>query len=94
MDYKAIKAELFKMCEAYPDKQVLKLRNPNNCLIPISFLVENEEPYFIVDVAAISCFGKNQPKSPFAFISIRTQFQETIATACSRTLTWTLYATR
>ncbi|ERL86437.1 uncharacterized protein LOC109540816 [Dendroctonus ponderosae] len=59
MDYKAIKAELFKMCEAYPDKQVLKLRNPKNCLIPISFLVENEEPYFIVDVAAISCFGNN-----------------------------------
>ncbi|XP_066253754.1 uncharacterized protein [Euwallacea similis] len=59
MDYKAINKELFNVCEASPEKQVLKIRNGQNVLIPVSFLVENEEPYYIIDVATISCFSVN-----------------------------------
>ncbi|XP_066139137.1 uncharacterized protein [Euwallacea fornicatus] len=58
MDYKAINRELFNVCEASPEKQVLKIRNGQNVLIPISFLIENEEPYYVIDVATISCFSE------------------------------------
>lgn len=58
MDYKTITSELFKICNATPEKQVLKLRNTKNILIPVSFLVENEDPYYNIDVSTISCFGK------------------------------------
>ncbi|KAL1490994.1 hypothetical protein ABEB36_011657 [Hypothenemus hampei] len=59
MDYKAINAELFKLCESCPDKTVLKIRNNQNQLIPISFLIENSEPFYVIDVATIICFSKN-----------------------------------
>lgn len=59
MDYKTVTSELFKVCNATPAKQVLKLRNTKNILIPVSFLVENEDPYYNIDVAPISCFGKS-----------------------------------
>ncbi|CAG9769648.1 unnamed protein product [Ceutorhynchus assimilis] len=58
MDYKLINSELYKICEASPEKQVLKIRNNDNFLIPISFLLENEDPYYNIDVATISCFAK------------------------------------
>lgn len=61
MDYKTVTSELFKICNATPEKHVLKLRNTKNILIPVSFLVENEDPYYNIDVATITCFGKLFP---------------------------------
>ncbi|XP_050313211.1 uncharacterized protein LOC126748196 [Anthonomus grandis grandis] len=63
MDYKLIEAELFKICEATPERHVLKIRNPQNCLIPISFLVEEDDPYFVIDVATISYFAGTTDKN-------------------------------
>ncbi|XP_030767706.1 uncharacterized protein LOC115891398 [Sitophilus oryzae] len=59
MDYPSITTSLFKVCEASPEKTVLKIRNEEGFLVPVSFLIEDPEPFYYIDVATISCFGQS-----------------------------------
>lgn len=56
-DYSTVIETLFHLCGASPEKTVLKIRNSDEMLVPISFLIENPLQTYYVDVANISCFG-------------------------------------
>lgn len=60
-DYNSLKMDLIKMFQITEDK-VIKIRNKEEVLIPISFLIESLDSTFFVDIANISCGGKNETK--------------------------------
>lgn len=58
IDYNTMKSDLRKICGINGEK-VIKIRNEDGVLIPISFLVDSNETTFIIDVANVSYTGKN-----------------------------------
>lgn len=58
IDYNAMKTDLRKICGINGDK-VMKIRNEDGVLIPISFLLDSNDSTFI-DIANVSYTGKNE----------------------------------
>ncbi|CAH0552855.1 unnamed protein product [Brassicogethes aeneus] len=54
LDYQTLKKQLQDICNVNPETKVIKLRNCKGVLIPLSFIVENLEDYYYVDVNNVS----------------------------------------
>lgn len=61
ISYKLLKTDLRRLCGISEDK-VMKIRNEDGVLIPISFLVESSNKTFLIDIANISYVSKNESK--------------------------------
>lgn len=59
IDCTSMKSDLGKICGLSADK-VIKIRNTDEALIPISFLVDSSDTTFFIDIANISYDGKNE----------------------------------
>ncbi|KAF7268211.1 hypothetical protein GWI33_018670 [Rhynchophorus ferrugineus] len=58
-DYSTVTEALFEVCGVSPEKTVLKIRNSDEMLVPVSFLIENPMQIYYIDVANISCKNTN-----------------------------------
>lgn len=61
LDYNTLKADLIKMCDVNEDK-VIKIRNKDEVLVPISFLIDSTDTMFIIDIANVSYGGRSETK--------------------------------
>lgn len=61
INYNLLKADLRKLCGLNDDK-VMKIRNEDGVLIPISFLVDSNDTTFLIDVANVNYTGKTEAK--------------------------------
>lgn len=62
IDYNTMKTNLRSICGIEGEK-VIKIRNEDGILIPISFFVDSSDSTFIIDVANVSYTDKNQTNS-------------------------------
>ncbi|XP_044258882.1 uncharacterized protein LOC123007571 [Tribolium madens] len=61
LEYNALKKEIQDICEVGPeDNKVIKLRRDDEVLVPLSFLLESNDPdkYFYIDICKINYANK------------------------------------
>lgn len=83
IDYNTMKTDLRKICGLNGD-QVVKIRNDDGVLIPISFLMESDEKSFFIDVANVSYTGSETKLLQDAYVDAVQQKIKTLESRISQ----------